>query len=72
MEALRAFKHPQEVWLQPNGKKAYFRAVMIGKKKVFVLGIVVNKNNDAQFFGPQKQATPTGKEMENYYTKDET
>ena len=45
---------------------------MIGKKKVFVLGIVVNKNNDAQFFGPQKQATSTGKEMENYYTKDET
>ncbi len=57
MEVLRSFKHPQEVWLQKNSNKAYFRAVRIGNKKEFVLGIVVNENNYAVTFFRSRKAS---------------
>ena len=45
MEALRAFKNPQEVWTQKDGKRAYYRSFKIGHRMEFISGVVVNKNN---------------------------
>ncbi len=45
MEALRAFKNPQEVWTQKDGMRAYYRSFKIGHRMEFISGVVVNKNN---------------------------
>ena len=43
MEALRTFKYPQEVWLQDDGMRAYYRSFSVGNRQEFISGVVVNK-----------------------------